>query len=488
MCAMLAKPIIPQTQIRFRGQRAPQIRPSLGATVAIPLTHDWGPLASELDKPEVLDEFADWTDRYGDSDTEGRTAVAGAFAGQNLRGAGGAGGVIPIRIGVGAARATLTLENTGAVDAVRLDAKWAGVRGNDISTVIDADPADATRDRLRIRYKGAVVETFTFARANLASLVDAINARDLGNVTATLLADGTGLALTAGTSLAGGTNGAVPDGAAHIAAQDALEFQPFTIVAPANLTDAGIQASYLAWVRQQEAAGRPCILVVGGAAGENIDTALARTVALADPHVVNFGVGTYHDDLLDKDLSTAQLAPRIAGILAAKGEDKALTGAEVGGLHIVGGTGVNSEDAELAVQRGVTVLIRTDSEDADLRVARGLTTFTDDSDPLRPRYIFEEPRHIRIMDLFVRRMKRWGDQNIVGNVPVNDDTRDAVRAEGIRLIDDLIDRGLLLTKAQGADDDPFFRTPRTTDDTVPFEFGWQFAQTANYLLGDGTVK
>lgn len=488
--AMLAKPVIPQTRITFRGQKTPQIRPSIGATVAIPLTHDWGPLGTELAKPEVLGSFAAWTERYGDSDTEGRTAVAGAFAGQGIRGAGGAGGVIPLRIGAGAVRAQVDLMNTAGVPAaaVRIRAKWTGIRGNDYSVQIDADPADATRDRLRIRYKGAVVETYTYARANLASLVNAINARDLGNVTATLLVDGTGLALTAGTALAGGTNGAAPTGADHIAAQDALEFQPFTILAPMNLTDSAIQSSYLAWVRLQEEAGRPVMLVVGGAAGESIDTAIARTTALADPHVVNFGVGTYRDDLLAKDLSTAQLAPRIAGILAAKGQDKALTGAEVGGLHIVGATGVSSEAAKLAVQRGVTVLIRTDSEDADLRIAKGVTTFTSESDPNRPRYIFEEPRFIRIMDLFVRRMKRWGDQNVIGNVPVNEDTRDAVRAEGTRLIDELLRDGLILTKADGAQDDPFFRTPVTTNDTIPFEFGWQFAQTANYLLGDGTVR
>lgn len=487
---MIATPIIPQTKITFRGQRAPQINPSVGATVAIPLVHDWGPLGSELSSSEVLTSFAQWTSRYGDSDTEGRTAVAGAFAGQAVRGAGGAGGVIPYRMGASAARATLNLINTAGspVAGVRIDAKWTGVRGNSYTVQIDADPADASRDRLRLRYNGTVVETFLYPEADPAALVTAINARNLGNITATLLVASVQLAAISATALASGTNGTTPDGAAHLLAQDALEYQPFTIVAPMNLTDIAIRATYKTWVQAMEAANRPVILVVGGSAGETLDTAITRTTAMADPHIVNFGVGTYHDDLLAKDLSTAQLAPRLAGILAAKGEDKALTGAEVGGLHIVGTTGVSSEDAEVAVQRGVTVLIRTDSEDADLRVAKGLTTFTDDADAARPRYIFEEPRHIRIMDLFLRRMKKWGDQNVIGNVPVNADTRDAVRAEGTRLIGDLLSEGLILTKAEGAVDDPFFRTPVTTDDTIPFEFGWQFARTANFLLGDGTVR
>src|SRR4051794_36288931 len=116
---MMARPIIPQTRIRFTGEKAPRILPSIGATVAIPLTHDWGPLGTELSDlprrddatPGLLLSFAEWTDLYGDSDTEGRTAVAGAFLGQNLDGAGGAGGVIPFRMGAGAARASVTLQN-----------------------------------------------------------------------------------------------------------------------------------------------------------------------------------------------------------------------------------------------------------------------------------------------------------------------------------------------------------------------------------------
>lgn len=485
---MLAKPIIPQTRIRIVGEQSVQVRASLGATVAIPLTHDWGPMGTELDKPEVLSEFAEWTERYGDTDTEGRTAVAGAFAGQNLRGTRGAGGVIPFRMGVDADRAEVVLDNTAAADAVRITAKWAGTRGDDYSVQIDPDPTDATRDRIRLRYKDAVVETYTYPEADLEALVASINGADVGHVTATLILDGTALAATAGTALAGGDNGDAIVGADHLAAMDALEFQPFTIIAPANLTDAAIRASYLSWVQAQDDAGRPTFFVAGGAAGETLGTAITRSLALADPHVVNVGIGTYHDDLLDKDLSTAQLAPRFAGILAAKGEDKALTGAEIGGLHVVGATGATSTDAEAAVQRGVTTLIQTDSDEADLRVAKGVTTFTDDDDPARPLKIFGEPRLVRIMDLFVRNMKRWGDRNVIGNVPVNEDTRDAVRAEGTRLIEDLKRRGLILTKAQGAEEDPFIRTPVTTDDTLPFEFGWQFAYTANFLLGEGRVR
>jgi hypothetical protein len=277
MAGMVAKPIIPQTRIRFVGETSVQVPPSIGAIEAIILKHNWGPLATELSKPEILLSFAAWTNRYGDSDTDGRTAVAGAFAGHGTSAGSGAGGVIPIRIGANAARATKTLKNTNGagVDAVRIDAKWTGTRGNDYDYVIDANPADASQDRFRLRYKGTVVETVAYARADLASLVAAINARNAGNITMTLLVDGTGLALTAGTSLVGGTDGDALTGADYLSALDVLEFQPFTILAAANLTDGAIQASILAWVRGQEDANRPVEFVVGGAAGETLATAIA---------------------------------------------------------------------------------------------------------------------------------------------------------------------------------------------------------------------
>lgn len=486
--AMIAKPIIPQTRIGFVGEQTVRVAPSFGETVAVPIKHDWGPMGAELTEPELLASFAEWTTRYGDSDTEARTAIAGAFAGQAVRGTGGAGGVIPYRMGANAVRAAKTLQNTTPANAITITARWKGVRGNNYSIKIDADPTNAARDRLRLLYSGVVVETYTYVKTDIAALVAAINARAVGNITAASLITGVALATTAGVSMTGGLDGDAITSADHLAAMDGLEFQPFSVIAPANLTDGPTQAAYLAWVRALEAANRPVQFVAGGALAETIDDAITRSVALADPHVVNFGVGTYHDDLLNKDLSTAQLAPRIAGILAVRGEDRALTGAELGGLHVVGTTGPSTADAEVAVQNGVTVLIHTDSEEADLRIAKGLTTYISEADAARPRRIFEEPRFIRIMDLFTRRMKVWGDQKVIGNVPVNQDTRDAVRQYALTLIDDLQRRGLILSKAQGAIADPYVNTPVTTDDTIPFEFGWQFAYTANYLIGEGRVR
>lgn len=486
--SMIAKPIIPQTSIRFVGEKTVNVPPSAGDTVAVMFLHDWGPLGAELNKPSILAQFSEFTDVYGDSDTDARTAVAQAFVGQGTPGAGGAGGVMPYRMGASAARATHVITNTTPATAITVTAKWTGTRGNRYSYVIDVDPVNGSNQRFRLKFDGAVIETYTYLATTPSVLVAAINSRNEGNITATLQIDGVALTVTSGTSLAGGLDGNALAMSDYTTAVTALEFQPFTKLVGANLTDGATQAALLAWVQGQSDANRPIIFVAGGLPGESLTTAAARSTALADPHVVNFGIGTYHDDLLNKDLSTGQLAARIAGVLCARGEGSALTGAELGGLHVVGTTGPDTPTAQAAIQQGVTCLIRTDSPDADVRIAKGVTTFTSTSDANRPLNIFSEPRFIVIMDNFVRAMRLWGDQNVVGSKPVNQDTRDGVTAQGAKLIGELLRRGLILTVAGGATEDPFFSCPVTTDDTVPFNFGWQFAQTANYLLGQGSVK
>jgi hypothetical protein len=498
------KPAIPGTVIRFTGDEVPRIAPSFAETVAVPIIHDWGPLGSDAPTDpadpttggsQLCASFAEFTAIFGDSDTPGRTAVAGAFAGQGLPGAGGAGAVLVYRMGTSAAaRAVVNLMNTAGTpaQALRLTALYKGVRGNDLSVVVGPDPVfPSTQDRLRIRYKGVVQESYSYAKTDIAALAAAINARST-LVTATSLVTGTALAVTSGTSLAGGDSGTVVTSTETLAALDGLEFQPFSVLAFHDLTDSGIQASVLSWVRAQDEANRPVVLVVGGAAGETVDTAVARSAALDDPHVVNFGVGTFTDDLVGKDLSTAQLAPRIAGILVARGQTKDLTYARIAGLHIVGSTGPASDEVRTAIDGGVNVLMRATAADAELLIAEGVTTYIDDTAD-KPRDVFGDPRLVRVMDIYVRNMKRWGDDNVIGGL-VNDDTRAAVRGEGRRLQDEMLLQGLISPGTPGdpTDPPPFVTADDPHDpalaDAVPYRFGWRFSRTARFILGDGRIR
>lgn len=500
---MIPRPVIPGTVLRFVGQSIPRIQASAADTVCVPIVHDWGPLGHDAPGisgregglQEMLD-FQEFTDVFGDSDTAGRTAVAGAFAGQGLPGAPGAGAVLIYRMaGTAKAKATLTIKNTATVSALVLTARYYGSRGNSYAVAIDVDPTNETRDRLRVLLNGATLETYAYTKTDVVSLATAINARSQ-ILKATESATGTGLVHTAGTNLATGADGATLTAEDHLSALEAVEFSPFSILSPYDVESSELLAAYVSWIALQDEANRPVMLVCGGKAGETIDEAVERTNSIQNPHVVNVGVGTYHDDLLGKELSTAQLAPRIAGILAARGKKASLTYAGISGLHPVGETSPASDAIETAVESGVVVLMRSSNPEAELQIAKGVTTWTTPTDPARPVEVFGDPRLIRIMDLYVREMKAWGDKIVIGALPVNDDTRGLVRGKARELQDTLVQDGLILPGGEmlgGVEvPKPFVNVDAPTDpnalDTVPYEFGWQFAFTANAILGEGLVR
>lgn len=499
----MLKPVVPGTVLRFIGESIPRVEPSASDTVAIPIVHDSGPIGSDPvgtsgreGGMQLCNSFSEFTEIFGDSDTAGRTAVAGAFAGQNMPGKPGAGAVLVYRMaGAGKAKATLAVKNTAAAEALKLTARYYGVRGNSLSIVIDVDPSNAARERLRILYKGATAETYLYAKTNVKQLVEAINVTSK-LVAATEVATGTALKTTTGESLVGGNSGETLTALQHLEALEAIEYKPFSIIAPFQMETVELLNTYLSWVKVQEEANRPVILVIGGGSADTLAEAITRTNTCESAHVVNFGVGVYHDDLLNKDLNTAQLAPRMAGILASRGKKSSITFAEIGGLHVVGNSAPSSDEVKTAVQSGVCVLMHATSPEAELHIAKGVTTMTSTSRTAEPLEIFGDPRLVRIMDLYIRDMKEWGDKIVIGSLPVNDDTRATVRGKARELQDALLGDGLILPGGEvlgGVEvPKPFVTVNPPTDpgylDTVPYQFGWQFARTTNAILGEGRVR
>lgn len=503
----IAKPILPSTVIRFTGTSAPRIAPAAADTVAIPIIADWGPIGSDppganklMGGPQECTSFSDYTTLFGDSDTPGRTAVAGAFAGPNLPGAVGAGAVIVYRMGDGTqAAATITIKAVSAgANTLSLTAKYKGSRGNRISFIVDSNPSNAAQDRIRIFFDGVLQETYLYSAPALAAVTALINLKSkLVTAVALVLDTGPALRLTqnpGGTAivLAGGIDGTTSiTSVQHLAALAGLEYQSFGILAPYDLTDTTIKAAYNSWQQTMESNSRPVRVVLGGAAGESTATALSEAATLADEHVIRFGVGTYHDDLLGKDLSTSQLASRIAGILASKGDSHAITGQKIGGLHVLAGP--SDDELPLCVQGGVTCLSPVSSPDADVHILKGVSTYTLDS-VAKPLDVFGDPRLIGVMDDYVRNMTEFGMDNVIGDLPVNDDSRATVRGEAKRLQDDLQTRGLILPADPNANppvpapwvivEDP--EDPSLAD-AIPYSFGWKFARTANAIMGEGSI-
>lgn len=500
----IIQPLLPGSVIRFIGQEVPSIPPSAAETVALTIVHDWGPDDSEsggvlglAGGPQLVTSFAAFTQLYGDSDTAGRTAVAGCFAGTGLPGSVGAGAILVDRmVATDGARATIGIHSTasGTPLALTLTAIFKGSRANKFGYIQDSDPSNSTRDRLRLTYQGTVVETYLYAQTDVITLTSQINT--LSKMVTAVNAEGSPARLTAGTAaLAGGVDGSDIVSADHLAALAILQTRRFGILACYDLTDGAILASYVSWVQTQDEVCRPVRFVIGGASGEAMSDAITRSAACDSWHVVNFGVGQYHDDLLDKDLSTSQLAPRFAGILAAAGQVGSLTFSEIAGLHAINQTNPDTDDLITAVTSGVSTLEFADSPDADLQITKGVTTWTTLTDADHPVEIFGDPRLVGIMDTFVRNMKQFGDRVIIGKLPVTDDTRNLVRGQARSMEDDLQTMGLILPENTNANppipapwvicEDP---NDPSLEDAIPYTFGWRFAKTTNNLLGQGTVQ
>lgn len=485
---LFVKPDLPGTAVTIQGQSQARVLPGAGQTVMIPVVGNWGPMGSDLTTLEPKTSMQEVDTLYGGQDTPLRTAALEGFLGQNVPGGGGASGIVLYRMGtVSAAAAAKSLNNTAAAPAIHFDAKWKGVFGNGIAFVVDDDPVTVGNDRLRVQVGGITVETYVYVQTDIQSLHDLVNARPSKYVTAASAPLVTGTALAAGTFTAvGGNDGAAVASGDWLAALDALEFAPAEIFAPYDLTDESVKASIFSWMQTMAAEMKPVRVVTGGGPGETLSAALTSAALVRDEHMVRFGVGSWYDPVVDKTLSTSQLAPRIAGILAARGQKSALTRALLGGLTPVGSSGPSTDDLKVGAAGGVTMLRRVSHPDSQVAVSWGLTTFIDKTQQFKPYEIWSEPRFIGIFDNLIRRIVAWGDANIVGNVPVNDDTRIAVRKEIGKYLSELVTAGLATpgTPYVICDDpaDPLLA------DAIPFEFGFRPTRTANFLIGVGKVK
>jgi hypothetical protein len=436
-----ARPKLPGAYTNFVAEAPIVVPAGIGSVVAIPFTHNWGPF-KQFVRAQSLGE---WESIFGGSRTSpGYIAVQQAFRGEGLPGRGGAGEVLCYRTGAAAAaKATKILQNTTPAAALTVTAVYEGARGNDLRlTVQDYAPDTVTRDELLVLDGTTVLERYNYPIINLADLAAQINGTGayLGQgsdwVTAAVTLDGVALAPIAATPMTGGADGGTLAAGDWTALHTALEVERFSIYAPFDLTDTAVLASLKTWVAAQNAGGKRFTAVVGGALNEPVATAIGATAGAAmfgDPNVVRVGVGSVSDAGLPDAagnptvLSTSQLAPRVAGILAQRGEAESMTFGRLEGCTILVGPSLSDELA--AFDGGVVVLGRDSHPDSPVRLGKGLTTFISKSDTTRPYLVYRNPKFVRTMQVFEMEITEYAEQMVIGQLPVNDNTREALVAE-----------------------------------------------------------
>lgn len=452
---------------RFVTQRANTLPPSTGSVVTIPFVDDWGPLREFV----LVNSFEEYLAVFGqpvdpDNLSEGHIAVYNAFRGEDDDHP-GAGGVLCYRHGGSGANAPDTASRAlaaGATDpALVITARYPGVRGNEYRVDVVANAASPATQRDVRLYQGSLL-LYTFqgvAAAGIVQLQDDINRVAGNDFVASGAVNGTVLDVLAATALAGGDDGGTLIAQDWTDTRTAIETQAFGIVAPANLTDDAILASWVQWTKDLNHAekSKRFFFVEGGAAGESFSTASARSAVANDENVVNVGVGTFHDSSLDVDLSTAQLATRIGGVMAARGGRASLSFAYLQDLTAVAGP--SEADILASFDQGVVVLGQATG---GTRIERGVTTYTTKTDPDKEFGAYSKIKYVSTMQAIERGMRERNESSrTLGILAVNNDTREYIISREQTILDDVFVKNkeiragakVVLTAGDVSDDDEF---------------------------------
>jgi hypothetical protein len=460
--------------VNFEASPATTVPVGIGSVVALGFTHDWGPSESVVS----LRNLADFKSFFGPTETTaGFKAVMQAFTGEGLEGRGGAGQVLAFRmVGAAGAKATRPLSNTTPAVAITLTAKSDGSYGNNLTVTTQDTASDATKTDLILYVGGVEVERYTFADTNVADLANQINAASLW-VTATQTITGVALGIVSNQSFSGGADGTTLLAADYLAAMAAFDSQRFGVLAFEDLTDVSITASLRSWSENWNANGKRFITVLGGLANELIATAVSRAVAAASENIVTVGLGSVRDETLGV-LSTSQLAPRIAGIMAAKGEAQSMTYARLQGVVPV--VGASAADILTAFDAGVMVLGRDSNPDAPVRIEKALTTYVAKTNAQKPYLIYRNPKYVRTMQGLQMELADWSDANIIGRNAVSDKTRQYVVGETRARCQRRVDLGVIQPGFTCViDPNP---TPSDTDEYVAVLVGLGFGRSVEQVF------
>ncbi|WP_333648042.1 phage tail sheath family protein [Lacrimispora sp.] len=232
----------PGVYINVKSSMAQAVSVGDRGVVAICEPLSWGP-EGEIMTIHVGDDFTP----YIGYDSANDKAL---FLREIFKGSGHTKGPVKVMLyrpsAIGAAKATATIEPLTAT------AKYNGVRGNDVSITIIADPDNEGSFTVQTVVDGAVKHT------QAGKTVANLQGNDW------VVFSGTGdLAASAGTSLTGGIDGTVSS-AAYSAFLTALEPYTFNVLIYDG-ADSTVQAAYVAFIkRMRDNLGKKCQAVMAG--------------------------------------------------------------------------------------------------------------------------------------------------------------------------------------------------------------------------------
>lgn len=476
-------------------QQSLSVDPPQDGIVALPFTHDWGPLKQVVE----VDSFGEWLAVFGGSTTSpGYRAAYQAFKGEGVNGLGGASRLVCFRTGASAVKASKTIANTdtGTPTAITVVAKYEGARGNNLKVEVVANTANPSTTHDFVVYDGSIeLERYSYAKTDIAALKTALAASNWITVPGSVLTGFT-LALTAPTNLTSGADGSSLTSTEWTELMAALASRRFNVFVPFDLQDSSIMASLKTWVADPttglNAGGKRVAMVVGGttASGtpDGMANALTRATAMNNENIVVFGGVTVQDSsIVDSSnvpvtLTASQLAPRIAGIIAARGEGASTTFARLSDVTLV--TAPNDTEVQQSLVGGVMTLAQDSNQLAPVRVEKGITSYISDT-TTKPKSIYGTLKFVLTMHGVEREITEFAENNVIGRLAVNTATREYLVAQMKTLLRARVEAGIIKSDdlVVKIDDNP---PPADTDDFVAlvyqFTFGRSVEQVRNTVI------
>lgn len=288
---------------------------------------------------------------------------------------------------------------TATLTSLTFTAKYSGVRGNDISVVVQANIDDPAKFDVKTLVSGAVLDT------QIVSTITGLVANDW------VVFSGTGaLTVIAGLPLTGGTNGVVTN-ADHTAFLSALELQDFNTVG-LTTDEAQLKSVYTAFVkrlREDE--------------GKKVQAVLPNYPIADYEGVISVKNGVILSD--GTTLSNAQAVAWVAGATAAANVNEALTYSAYDDAVDVTPRYTNTTIIE-ALTSGEFVFTASDGRaivEQDINTLHSFTT--------KKGREFRKNRVIRVLDGIANDLKSIFEKFYIGKVDNNADGRNLLRSEAI---------------------------------------------------------
>lgn len=404
---------------------------------------NWGPLNKVL----TLAPSSDVKAIYGAGNGTTENLITEMFKG------GGTTGYF-VRVGTGGTKATITLKDTTAeeaVNAVTIQAKYVGSRA---FTVTVRDSLTNTSNRECIIYDGtSEFEKVTFEKnasgGEAAALVAAFASS--ANFTATKVADGNGtLATVAQSAFTAGTDPTV-NAEAYSNALIALEPYIFNVLC-VDTEDTSIHELVAAFINRTYAAGSYPMTVLSEAASVDLATRIAHAKAFNNAKIIYL-----LNSAVDSSGTTRAgyiAAARIGGIIAAVPSNRSVTHYVVSGYTDLN-EGLTNTQIEAAIKAGCLVL--TKNAEGDVWIEQGINTLTTPSDDED-----EGWKKIRRVKTRFELMQRVGDSfnSLIGSVNNDSDGRSAFLTAAQAVIDDMVAEKKLLAGSSIVEDT---NNPPTSD-------------------------